>query len=91
MLVFQGIGFEIARILGKSPGTLCILGCRNVDLGANAEKLLKSDGCNVASRRLDLSDSESITAFAVQVFDFLCVFYSFKYVNIESLLFIVLE
>ncbi len=38
-----------------------------MELGLNAEKLLKSDGCNVAAKCVDISNSESIIAFAAQV------------------------
>lgn len=63
----QGIGFEIARILGKVPGTLCILGCRNIELGIAAEKALKIDGCNVEAKLIDISNPASIEAFASKV------------------------
>ena len=38
-----------------------------MELGLNAEKTLKGEGCNVAAMLIDISSRESIVAFASQV------------------------
>jgi hypothetical protein len=38
-----------------------------MELGLNAEKILKGEGCNVTAKQIDISNSESIAAFASQV------------------------
>eukprot|EP00670_Eutreptiella_braarudii_P002828 CAMPEP_0174304606 /NCGR_PEP_ID=MMETSP0809-20121228/60892_1 /TAXON_ID=73025 ORGANISM="Eutreptiella gymnastica-like, Strain CCMP1594" /NCGR_SAMPLE_ID=MMETSP0809 /ASSEMBLY_ACC=CAM_ASM_000658 /LENGTH=268 /DNA_ID=CAMNT_0015410875 /DNA_START=33 /DNA_END=836 /DNA_ORIENTATION=- len=60
----KGIGYEIARGLGKAPGVLCILGCRNESLGRNAAAQLMAEGCNVVFLPLDIGDQNSIQCFA---------------------------
>lgn len=58
----KGIGKEIARKIGKEDDkTLCLLGCRNEELGRAAARELTDDGCqNVAFVRVDLSDVSTI-------------------------------
>ena len=65
----KGIGFEIARKLGAETDTLCILGCRNEDLGKGALDKLKKQGCNVDVVRIDLEDDASIKAAAKEIQD----------------------
>jgi len=56
----KGIGYEIARKLGAEKDTLCILGCRNTELGQAALSKLTNQGCNVAFVNIDLEDVDSI-------------------------------
>jgi len=59
----KGIGFEIARKLGKNPNTLCILTSRNEELGERACEELLKDGANVVNCKLDISSEASIQNF----------------------------
>jgi carbonyl reductase 1 len=65
----KGIGYEIARRLGAEKDTLCILGCRNIELGQAAISRLKDQGCNVALVEIDLKDDDSIQAAAKEIED----------------------
>ena len=61
----KGIGREIARKLGKTPGTTTILACRDVALGTAAADELRASGCEkVVVQRLDLTDASSIEEVA---------------------------
>lgn len=69
----KGIGLEIARKLGSekhdddSNAFLCILGCRNEEMGRAAVEELKSEGMNVALVRIDLEDVHSIESAAKHI------------------------
>ena len=43
----KGIGLEIARTIGQTPGHLCIMACRDQERGEQAAKTLKGQGCKV--------------------------------------------
>jgi carbonyl reductase 1 len=60
----KGIGLEVARILGSVPGVLCVIGCRNTQLGRQAADALKREGKNVTFAQLDITDEKSIQDFA---------------------------
>lgn len=63
----KGIGLEVCRILGRVPGVVCIMGCRNVKLGQEAAAGLQREGCNVTFAQLDISDKQSINNFALMI------------------------
>lgn len=57
----KGIGKEISRKLGsENENLICILACRNEELGKAAADDLKASGCHVDSVKLDLDDAASI-------------------------------
>jgi len=61
----KGIGLEIAKKIGAEKtddenAFLCILGCRNKELGLQAAEQLKSEGMDVDFVRIDLEDVDSI-------------------------------
>jgi carbonyl reductase 1 len=59
----KGIGKEIARKLGHpSNNMLAIIGCRNKILGSAAAEELRSEGCNVIFKQLDICDRASVEA-----------------------------
>mmetsp|Transcript_52124 Transcript_52124/g.84229 ORF Transcript_52124/g.84229 Transcript_52124/m.84229 type:complete len:319 (+) Transcript_52124:27-983(+) len=60
----KGIGLEVSRILGRQPGVLCVMGCRNAQLGQQAAAVLQKEGCNVTFAQLDINDKSSIANFA---------------------------
>lgn len=59
----KGIGFEIARQLGKQ-GVRVLLGARDPTLGEAAAATLKADGADVQSIRIDLNNPATIEAAA---------------------------
>jgi NAD(P)-dependent dehydrogenase (short-subunit alcohol dehydrogenase family) len=60
----SGIGLSIAQILG-SRGAEVVLACRNVDKGAAAARTVPGhDKGRVDVRRIDLTDLDSVRAFA---------------------------
>lgn len=59
----KGIGFEIAKKLGKL-GFEIVLACRNEVLGVEAEKLLGLEEIKCQFRMLDISSKESVELFA---------------------------
>lgn len=70
----KGIGFEIARLIGSVKGPnddgnayLCILGCRNEELGRSAMEKLKAEGMNVDFCKIDLEDTDSTTSAAAYI------------------------
>lgn len=75
----KGIGFEIVKKLGseKKDGDdensnnafLCILGCRNEELGKRAVKEFKSQGMDVDFVQIDLEDANSIESAAKYIED----------------------
>ena len=71
-----GIGIEIVRKLGSEKkknnssdnAFLCILGCRNEDLGRAAVEKLKSEGImDIKFIRIDLQDLDSIKNAVKQI------------------------
>ena len=56
----KGIGKEITRKLGSEKDTLCILGCRNEQLGRATVDELKAEGCNVVFVKIDLDEVSTI-------------------------------
>jgi len=65
----KGIGLEIAKKLGaekmedgKTNTFICILGCRNEELGNNVSKELKEKGMDVDFVKIDLENDETITS-----------------------------
>lgn len=55
------------RILGRTQGILCVMGCRNADLGKAAAAALAKEGCNVTFAQLDITDAQSISRFAQHI------------------------
>ena len=62
----KGIGFEIARELGKN-GYEILLGARDESRGAQAVENLKKDNIAVSFVRVDLHDFDTLHAASVQV------------------------
>ena len=57
----KGIGFEVARGLGRL-GAVVYVGARQPDLGAAAVAALRQDGIEARSARLDVTDVDQICA-----------------------------
>ncbi|EIV96265.1 SDR family oxidoreductase [Frankia sp. QA3] len=64
----KGIGFEIARQLGRR-GLLVYLGARNEERGRAAENALRADGLDVRFLHLDVTDETSVTLAAKRLAD----------------------
>jgi NAD(P)-dependent dehydrogenase (short-subunit alcohol dehydrogenase family) len=62
----KGIGFEVARQLGKAGQTV-LLGARNAELGEAATAKLKGEGIDARFVALDLGNAETISAAAAFV------------------------
>jgi hypothetical protein len=62
----KGIGFEIARALGKA-GCVVLLGARNPELGRAAASKLQAEDLNVRFVALDLERPETIRDAAVLI------------------------
>ncbi|MFZ5930654.1 MAG: SDR family oxidoreductase [Pseudomonadota bacterium] len=62
----KGIGFEVARALGKA-GHRVLLGARNPANGAKAAAQLQSEGLEVTPVELDLDRPATITALAARI------------------------
>lgn len=62
----RGIGFETCRQLGRK-GFRVVLTARKAEAGETAAGKLKSEGIDVEFRQLDVTDPESIDAFAKSV------------------------
>lgn len=62
----QGIGFEIARSLGRQ-GYSVLMTSRDLAKGAEAALQLKADGAQVNVLQLDITDAESIKRFSRDV------------------------
>jgi NAD(P)-dependent dehydrogenase (short-subunit alcohol dehydrogenase family) len=62
----KGIGKEIARQLGKL-GTTVIIGARDEKKGEEAEKDLRSQGIDVLSVKLDVTEQSTIDAAAREI------------------------
>jgi NAD(P)-dependent dehydrogenase (short-subunit alcohol dehydrogenase family) len=59
----KGIGFEVARQLGKA-GQIVLVGARNAELGNAAAEKLKSEGVDARFVELDLGNEATIKAAA---------------------------
>src|ERR1700759_5210809 len=59
----KGIGFEVARQLGKA-GVIVLVGARNAELGRAAEKKLKGEGVDARHVELDVTKHETIAKVA---------------------------
>src|SRR5262245_20942429 len=59
----RGIGFEIARQLGRR-GARVVLTARDRNAGEAAAAKLRDEGLNVHSRQLDVADEASVAALA---------------------------
>ena len=57
----KGIGFQVAKALGNPANNIkTIIGCRNIELGNAAAESLRTAGCDVIFKQLDISDASSI-------------------------------
>src|SRR6266851_8321891 len=57
----KGIGFEIARKLGKQ-GITVLIGARDLDRGVPAANTLKKEGIDAHPVQLDVTDAKTIAA-----------------------------
>lgn len=64
----KGIGFEVARCLGKA-GLTVFLGARNIDLGQKAAATLRAENLDARHLELDLGRPETIEAAAAAIAD----------------------
>ena len=64
----KGIGFEVARQLGKA-GCTVVIGARNLALGEQAANTLRAENIEVRLVELDLDRRETITAAAKSIAD----------------------
>ena len=62
----KGIGFEIARGLGKAGATV-LLGARNAEAGEKAAALLREEGLDVQFQLIDVTDDATIAASANRI------------------------
>src|SRR5262245_59729678 len=62
----KGIGFEIARQLGRE-GMLVFLGTRDAERGAAAAEKLRAEGLDARALPLDVTDDASVAAAAALV------------------------
>lgn len=62
----KGIGFEIARQLGKQ-GITVLIGARDEERGTKAERILADEGVDARFIRLDVTDQRSIDAAAAAI------------------------
>jgi NAD(P)-dependent dehydrogenase (short-subunit alcohol dehydrogenase family) len=62
----KGIGFELARQLGRN-GMTVLLGARNMKLGQEAAHKLKSEGLDAHAVHIDLNQLETIDQAAKQI------------------------
>jgi NAD(P)-dependent dehydrogenase (short-subunit alcohol dehydrogenase family) len=62
----KGIGFEVARRLGERGATV-LLGARDPDRGAAAERALRDEGLDAHHLPLDVTEEASIAAAAKQI------------------------
>jgi NAD(P)-dependent dehydrogenase (short-subunit alcohol dehydrogenase family) len=62
----KGIGFELARQLGRR-GMSVLLGARNTKLGEDAAQKLTSEGLDARALHIDLSELETIRQAAKQI------------------------
>ncbi|SDD23456.1 SDR family NAD(P)-dependent oxidoreductase [Glycomyces harbinensis] len=64
----KGIGFEIAKRLGKE-GLRVLVGARSIERGEEAAAKLRGEGFDVGFVRLDVTDPDSISAAVATVGD----------------------
>ena len=64
----KGIGYETARLLGGQGHTM-LLGCRNAQRAANAERQLRARGIDAHALHLDVTDHSSLEQAAKHVSD----------------------
>ncbi|NYH53057.1 NAD(P)-dependent dehydrogenase (short-subunit alcohol dehydrogenase family) [Nocardiopsis arvandica] len=62
----KGIGFQTARLLGLE-GMTVLVGSRDAERGAEAEKALREEGADARALALDVTDAESVRAAAARV------------------------
>src|ERR1700722_2197506 len=62
----KGIGYEVARQLGKE-GISVLIGARNLQLGEAAEAKLKAEGIDAQFVELDVTRPETITKAAERI------------------------
>ncbi|MGH2474813.1 MAG: SDR family NAD(P)-dependent oxidoreductase, partial [Candidatus Limnocylindrales bacterium] len=62
----KGIGFEVARQLG-AIGMTVLVGARDDDRGAVAERNLRDQGVDAHHMALDVTDQESVDQAAQQI------------------------
>ncbi|RYG38863.1 SDR family oxidoreductase [bacterium] len=62
----KGIGFEVARQLGKT-GMVVLLGARDATRGAESAEKLRNEGLDVREIAIDLGDLETVEAAAAQI------------------------
>lgn len=62
----KGIGFEVARGLGKA-GMTVLLGARDARRGAEASERLRGEGLDVREIEIDLGDEATIQAAATKI------------------------
>jgi NAD(P)-dependent dehydrogenase (short-subunit alcohol dehydrogenase family) len=62
----KGIGFEVARQVGKA-GVIVLVGARNAELGRAAEKKLKAEGVDARHVELDVTKHATIAKAAKEV------------------------
>jgi NAD(P)-dependent dehydrogenase (short-subunit alcohol dehydrogenase family) len=62
----KGIGFEVARQLGKAGFTI-LLGARNLTLGEQAAATLRAEQIDVRALEIDVTRPETITAAAATI------------------------
>jgi NAD(P)-dependent dehydrogenase (short-subunit alcohol dehydrogenase family) len=62
----KGIGFELARQLGRN-GVTVLLGARDEKLGEAAANTLKNEGLDVQALKIDLNDPETAKAAAAHI------------------------
>jgi len=65
--IILGIGFEIARGLGKTKGVTCILTSRDEEAGKKAVEELQKDGAVVEFFQLDITNRETIENLAKEI------------------------
>ena len=63
----KGIGYEIARQLGKDHGMTVLLGARDEARGREAADRLRADGVDARPLRIDVTDPASVDAAARQI------------------------
>jgi len=63
----KGIGFEIARQLGKDHSMTVLIGARDETRGREAAKKLDYEGIDARTVLLDVTDSLSVEAAAQRI------------------------
>ncbi len=63
----KGIGYEVARQLGRDGGMTVLLGCRDEARGQEAADKLKAEGLDAHAIRLDVADLPSVQEAAAKI------------------------